>query len=213
MGKWRNKLTNKLTKKKTGISLNLLYHHARVSICLKWYFTFWRSWLKQKWIETYAESGIWDRLGFVFLSSLFLSFVCYFYCTFFRDFVDLNFTGLCVHWKMLSPGHRQYWGYMLFFDFYSCISDPLSRAHWVSFEGSWITYFQRQFKPSLFKPALYIKPAWRGCVVCSLQQLPYNGLIVFYDAGFNDALEYLDLSWNHIRRKGAIDFANGLRVR
>jgi len=33
-----------------------------------------------------------------------------------------------------------------------------------------------------------------------------------YDAGSNDALEYLDLSWNHIRRKGAIEIANGLRV-
>ena len=36
---------------------------------------------------------------------------------------------------------------------------------------------------------------------------------MFYDAGFNDALEHLDLSWNHIRRKGAIEIANGLRVR
>ena len=36
---------------------------------------------------------------------------------------------------------------------------------------------------------------------------------MFYDTGFNDALEYLDLSWNHIRRKGAIEISNGLRVR
>lgn len=26
-------------------------------------------------------------------------------------------------------------------------------------------------------------------------------------------MEYLDLSWNHIRRKGAVEITNGLRVR
>ena len=31
--------------------------------------------------------------------------------------------------------------------------------------------------------------------------------------GFNDAMEYLDLSWNHIRRKGATEITKGLRVR
>ena len=28
----------------------------------------------------------------------------------------------------------------------------------------------------------------------------------------NDSLEYLDLSWNHLRRKGAMEVAAGLRV-
>ena len=28
----------------------------------------------------------------------------------------------------------------------------------------------------------------------------------------NDSLEYLNLSWNHLRRRGALHVANGLRV-
>ena len=37
-------------------------------------------------------------------------------------------------------------------------------------------------------------------------------IILFLCIASNDSLEYLDLSWNHLRRKGAIQVANGLRV-
>lgn len=37
-------------------------------------------------------------------------------------------------------------------------------------------------------------------------------MVIFFFAAINDTLEVLDLSWNHIRRMGALAICKGLQV-
>ena len=52
----------------------------------------------------------------------------------------------------------------------------------------------------------------RGRGVNIPDELTLLAFVVTFNTGSNDSLEHLDLSWNHIRRQGAIEIANGLRV-